>query len=404
MKSHGRARVLRSGLAAAMVAALLGALLVPSSAGADPIGDAKAQAAALAEQINADAHQVDLLSDQYDGAEYHLSQVQQQLATAAHQLQVAQVTDKQNLAALGNEAVVAYMQGGFTPAENMTLSGSTDLSVAQGYFELATGNQVDALDRLRQSEQALRQEQAALQVARQSSLAALSQVTSSKQAVQAAASATQAELAKVQGNLVQLVAQQQAAMAAQEQASERASLIAVQAKLSASSIAAAASTTAGSTKVAASATVGSTKVTAAVGVSLPSIASPPTTTRSAPPPAPPPSSGAAAAIAYAKAQIGKPYQWGAAGPSSFDCSGLTMMAWAAGGVSLPHFSGAQYADTAHVPIADLEPGDLVFFYTPISHVGIYVGGDEMIDAPDTGSFVRYDSIFFPGLQPYGGRP
>jgi cell wall-associated NlpC family hydrolase len=81
-----------------------------------------------------------------------------------------------------------------------------------------------------------------------------------------------------------------------------------------------------------------------------------------------------------------------------------MMAWAAGGVSLPHFSGAQYADTAHIPIADLEPGDLVFFGSDIHHVGLYIGNGQMIDAPDTGSFVRVDSIFWSDLDPEGGRP
>lgn len=81
-----------------------------------------------------------------------------------------------------------------------------------------------------------------------------------------------------------------------------------------------------------------------------------------------------------------------------------MMAWAQAGVSLPHYTVAQYDDTAHVPIADLQPGDLVFFGSSIYHVGLYIGGGQMIDAPYTGAFVRVDSIYWPDLQPDGGRP
>jgi cell wall-associated NlpC family hydrolase len=89
---------------------------------------------------------------------------------------------------------------------------------------------------------------------------------------------------------------------------------------------------------------------------------------------------AAKAVAYARAQVGKTYTWGGAGPNSFDCSGLTMRAWQAAGVSLPHQSGAQYAATRKVSYSDVQPGDLLFFHSPISHVGIYAGGGMMIHA------------------------
>ena len=93
-------------------------------------------------------------------------------------------------------------------------------------------------------------------------------------------------------------------------------------------------------------------------------------------------------MATARQQIGDPYVYGAAGPDSFDCSGLTMYAWRAGGVSLPHSSQAQYSGTTHVPISALQPGDLVFFYSDIHHVAIYSGGGMMIEAPHTGAYVR----------------
>jgi cell wall-associated NlpC family hydrolase len=116
-------------------------------------------------------------------------------------------------------------------------------------------------------------------------------------------------------------------------------------------------------------------------------------------PAPASSSGAAAAVQFAYAQLGEPYVWAAAGPSSWDCSGLTMMAWQAAGVSLPHSSAAQAAATRPVSRSELQPGDLVFFYSPISHVGIYIGGGQMIDAPHPGATVRITSI---STMPFAG--
>ena len=102
---------------------------------------------------------------------------------------------------------------------------------------------------------------------------------------------------------------------------------------------------------------------------------------------------AAKAVQTAAAQIGDPYQWGASGPDRFDCSGLTMYAWASAGVSLPHSSRAQYASLPHVPLSEIAPGDLLFSGSPNHHVGIYKGGGVMINAPHSGESVREDSIY-----------
>ena len=109
-------------------------------------------------------------------------------------------------------------------------------------------------------------------------------------------------------------------------------------------------------------------------------------------------SGAEAAIAFARDQIGKPYQWAADGPSTFDCSGLTMRAWQQAGVYLPHYSVAQYQQGEKVALSDLRRGDLVFFasssdYRSIYHVGLYIGDGQMIEAPYTGENVRVSSIW-----------
>jgi cell wall-associated NlpC family hydrolase len=108
-------------------------------------------------------------------------------------------------------------------------------------------------------------------------------------------------------------------------------------------------------------------------------------------------------VAEAGRQLGKPYEWAGAGPDSFDCSGLTMWAWRAAGVRLSHSAEYQFSQTHRVELSDLRPGDLVFFGTPIHHVGIYVGGDTMIEAPHTGALVRYATIWRDDLVG-AGRP
>ncbi|MGH3320875.1 MAG: NlpC/P60 family protein [Streptosporangiaceae bacterium] len=106
-----------------------------------------------------------------------------------------------------------------------------------------------------------------------------------------------------------------------------------------------------------------------------------------------PATGSArAAVEFAYGQLGEPYSWGAAGPGAWDCSGLTMMAWQAGGVSLPHSSAAQYSSGPHVARSNLQAGDLVFFGSPIHHVGIYIGNGQMIHAPHSGTVVQISSI------------
>jgi cell wall-associated NlpC family hydrolase len=100
------------------------------------------------------------------------------------------------------------------------------------------------------------------------------------------------------------------------------------------------------------------------------------------------------ALRAALTQRGKPYVWGAAGPDSYDCSGLVMWAFAQEGISLPHYTGDQWNAGMHVSRADLEPGDLVFFFADISHVGLYLGNGLMVDAPSTGQVVQVQPVFW----------
>jgi cell wall-associated NlpC family hydrolase len=113
-----------------------------------------------------------------------------------------------------------------------------------------------------------------------------------------------------------------------------------------------------------------------------------------------PASGrAAAAVRYAMAQVGKAYVYGAAGPSAYDCSGLTMASWGAAGVGLPHSSSAQYGSGTHISASQLQPGDLVFYYQPISHVGMYIGNGMIVNAENPSSGVRVTGLY---SMPYVG--
>lgn len=102
----------------------------------------------------------------------------------------------------------------------------------------------------------------------------------------------------------------------------------------------------------------------------------------------------AQALQYALSRRGDPYVWGAAGPSAFDCSGLVLWAYAQVGISLPHFTGDQWMMGVHVARADLQPGDLVFFYADIGHVGLYIGNGLMVDAPDFGEVVQVQPVMW----------
>ncbi len=105
---------------------------------------------------------------------------------------------------------------------------------------------------------------------------------------------------------------------------------------------------------------------------------------------------------WALTQLGKPYQWGGAGPDTYDCSGLSMMAWARAGVQLAHWTGYQWESGPHVPLNELQRGDLLFYATntadpnTIHHVAIYIGNGMMVNAPYTGAFVRIDGMYSPG--------
>ena len=205
----------------------------------------------------------------------------------------------------------------------------------------------------------------------------------------------QAALNQEQGQIATLVKQQQEAEAA---AAARAAAAKIAAAQAAASQAAAAQTAAANaaaaqqtTSTSSTSSTSSTTGNSGAGSSAP--------TGSNPPAPPPTSSGGEGAVQAAESQIGVPYVWGGESPRGspdpgFDCSGLTAWSWGQVGVPLPHFSGAQMADSTPVPISDLEPGDLLF-YGPggDTHVAMYVGPGTMIEAPQTG-----ETVWLTGLR------
>jgi len=125
--------------------------------------------------------------------------------------------------------------------------------------------------------------------------------------------------------------------------------------------------------------------------------------KAAPRPPAPVAGAAGKAVRFAHAQLGKRYQWAGEGPDVYDCSGLTAAAWAAAGVRLPHNAARQWGSVTRVSRAERRPGDLVFYYRDLHHVGIYIGGGEMIHAPRTGKRIQVDRVDYQPVHGYG-RP
>jgi len=355
----------------------------------------------LAQKIDQEQQQVETLSNQFDAAQLHVQQVQQQVTAAQHSLSSDQSALDSVRLALTREAVNAYTTGGFAASPTASPAANLDPLVASSYFEAATGNQTDAEDQYRLAERNVATQQQNLQQTESAANQALSTLGARRSAAQAAQQQATATLDSVNGQIAQLVAQQQAQQQAQLKAQQ---LAAYNAQLAAQRQAAANQHTASlsdasgltSTSGSSSSTSGTTATTGSTtGATDPTSTttqpSGPTTTT--PPVSIPGLTGAAAtAVSVALAQVGKPYQWGAEGPDSFDCSGLVTYAYAAAGISLDHYTGAQWSETTQIPLADAQAGDLIFF-NGLGHVGIYLGNGMMVDAPHTGADVRVESIF-----------
>ncbi len=343
-ETKGAARVAALGLTSLALGAALFAGPATTAA-ADPavtVDDAKAQIEQL--QVDAEALSQDYLAieQQVEASKADLARKQQDASVQARKVDALR---KQ----VGQAALAQFQDRNVDTAAQLFLNSDTEGFLSQvSTIEKVGANQNSVLQDYQQQRASL----ADLQKARQTELAALQKKETDLASLKAR---SEKKLTDAKAVLEKLTAQQQRALASQDKQETK------DAKTLAES---ALGTTPDSSD---DSTQGSSK-----GVT---------------------------ALAWARKQLGKPYVWGATGPGSYDCSGLTLGAWKAAGVGLNRTSQAQFRNGKPVPRSQLQPGDLVFFYGGLSHVALYVGHGTIIHAPHPGSNVRYAKL---SSMPYAG--
>jgi cell wall-associated NlpC family hydrolase len=354
----------RAALLAGLTATLALTLLPTGSAQADQattVDTASGEA-----QVQALADKAEMVVEKYDASQDALAAAQIQLTADRAAIAAAQSTVDSTQGLVDAIARDAYESGALGGAAGVLLSEDPQAALrGADYLQRLAANRDRNLAQATTARNALVQAQAA-----------------SNQEL-ASVQALQASLQSEQKTINALIGKQQAALdATQAQAAVRAAAAAQVSRSQARTAlpAAAAPKAAPVAKVAApkaaAPVVKAAPVAKAAAPAVPAVAS----------------SKAAAVLRYAYAQLGKPYRYGAAGARTFDCSGLTMRAWAAAGVSISHNAAAQYYSTKHVARSALQPGDLVYFGRPIHHVGIYIGGGRFIEAPYTGADLRISNL------------
>ena len=311
---------------------LLAAILVPLtvlSTGPTTAQATPTSSARLEDQLDQLNREADQLVEQYNQSNEALKRIRRSLKGLETQASGAEADVRKLKAVLGARASAAYVQGAGSAVAAVLGSDDPAAAIARvQVLELLAANDGDLMDQLGVAGKALGERQRDLVAAEKAQAAEVDRLAAKKAEVERAADKTRALLARMR---------------------------------------------------------------AADRSSVPS--------RPSGPVAPPPSGGggggggsASAVVAYARAQVGKPYCYGGSGPGCFDCSGLTMMAWRQAGISLPHSSASQYNVGRRISAGELQPGDLVFYYSPISHVSVYIGNGQRISATHTGDYVRVQSL------------
>ena len=349
----------------APIAAVTGLVVVSSTApaAADTIADAKARAAVIAENVDKLQVQAEIAIEHYDAIEARLGAAVTQQSLAQRQAEADAAT-----VAVATEQVQARVRALYESGGRATLL-ATVLSGSDPVDAMSRMHMVGSLLSFDNAEVDTSTTVADAALARQTKLEELArQVTGLERAAGRAAARVENLLAQQQRALQaansqvrRLVAQQQAALAAASAQDFQTALAAAGGHMSADMT--------------------------------------------------PPNPIAAGAIAAAKTRLGDPYVWGATGPSTFDCSGLTQWSYAHVGIQLPRVAADQYNAGPHVSLADLEPGDLLFWANDLSnpasihHVAMYIGGGMMIAAPHTGDVVKVQPVYMSGYigatRPYG---
>ena len=353
---------------------LMPALAGIQVAGADQIAIAKEQASSIANNISNLNNRVAYYSEQYDQAQLTIqnlsSQIQdQQTKIATTQANITSLKHK-----LAVEAVNFYTQGGAVVSFSDLITGtSTDVTLRKVFAGTVANSQQTLISDFQVANVTLNKQREVLKTQQLQANSAMNTSGQAKQSAQVASQQAQIQLSTVNSNIATLVAQaqQQAALAAQRRAQQ---LVLAQQQAALASQ--------------------RNQVTPVANIQTTPVQTTPV----------PVGGGAAHAVALALQEIGKPYVFGAAGPNVFDCSGLTSYVWGQSGVSLPHSAAAQYDSIPHIPLVDLQPGDLVFYYSPIDHVAIYIGGGNVVVADNPSYPVAVRSVYWDGVPVGAGRP
>ena len=348
-------------LLAVSAVALIGAS-VPSTAHAGRIAAERAEARQVESRLNALNARVDAAVQAYDEAVAKRDKVTAAIRVNTARLRLARHNLHVSESELAQVLVSGYKSSGQSAAEYVLASGSfSDLISRVDVVRRTDALQAQVVQQVQVDKRVVQTRQAKLKRDRRAAVKLVAHARAERARVQAMVGHENAVLAGIKGKIAQLIKQQQQRRA--EIARERAAAARRQA---AEQVAAPPPPSPGS---------GST---GGGGAGFP-----------APPPA---GSIGEQAVAIAERELGVPYVWGGASPAGFDCSGLTMWVYAQLGIQLDHFTGSQWEAGPHVPRADLEPGDLVFFEPDIGHVGIYIGNNLFIHAPHTGTVVQISSL------------
>jgi len=333
-----------------------GALLAPVTAQAAPVDDLQAQATQLEQQINQNQEKLGALNEQINTAQSQLDTAVADIKQADALVAAAQAKTRELKAEVASRAAEVYRQSGTGGGvADLDAQNAQDLSSKQKYTSLAAQRDDQILNDLRNAKEEVATRKAEAESARQAAQKQRDEIQSQKDELNAGQAKLEALQAQVKGQIADLVAKAEADRQAREAAAAAAQYNLQQ----------------------------NNPNNGAGSTGNPQNLQPP----------PSPSPGVGAVMAYAYAQLGKPYCYAGVGPDCYDCSGLSMMAWAQAGVSMPHGSYAQQAMFPAVPMDQLQVGDLVFWD---GHVGIYVGGGSVLHAPHTGVNVQITPIW-PGV-------
>ncbi len=350
---------------AIVVGSLVQVTLPGGSASGQTLQSTQAEAAGIVARLNYLGTQVSILSEKYDQAQLNLTSISQKVQDTKNQISLTELKIKDLKAELSREAINVYVSGGNLPAASALLSENpTQVSIRQEYINMVTNSQADIVATFKAANQNLNQQQALLKRIQQQAATDFKQVSAARNAAQAAVTQEQTQLDSINSNIRALVVQQQQIAATQAAARSR--------------------------SIINSGSAGSV-IPVSNSPSLPT--SNPTVN----------GNQVQIALAWARQELGKPYVFGGAGPNSFDCSGLTAFVYGKAGIYLPHSAAAQYNDTRRVPLSNLQPGDLVFYYSPISHVAIYIGGGEVLQALNPSAPVEISGLYYAGAPVGAGQ-